>query len=849
MMVKKDNWIFALLTTVFLLTGCNSEISLDNQVVKLSWSEIPDGYQISALQIRSAGEWYTFGKGSGKMTIIFSEQKPDQTPLTLMNKQGDTIDFPEKFVYVYPKYQRATTSVPMNVAGKAYTFYPDLLYATTDSIVFEKELEIGRVQLTYRLDENFPNDICVRTKFIPSRKGYYSVASVSLCTLNEQDLSWGVIPGYFQGKGVNNDFLQSYVYAQGLPPYPVLCRESTLTNPMAVLTDKMGKTCAVIVEPGQESERYTGNENLHDKEWKIALSHMNRDTLLSPTAYHPVLGEKGSWNVEGDTLRFDYRFTLQDSDWFDVYKHSVYDVFEFGESLDFKRTSLSLTDRVLSMLKYVNDDKKSFWQTEFYQGKKMGAQAYMSGVTEAENDAIKNSDIGAVWMLASLTGNENLKENRLPYIRNFKIAQQHKESDFFQGVASGQYYLTKKKKFVEEWGNHFEPIGLTYYTLIDIGNILLFQPDDKELKEKLIVGAERLLSWQKQDGSWPMAFDKDSHKPIFNDLQDYRPTFYGMYVAYRITGDLKYLQSAVKGADWYVKNAVYNGYFTGVCGDVRFVNDFATAQSAQALLDIYDATSDETYKDAAISIAKMYATSIFTYPIPDKKIKTARGRKWEDWQLSQVGLGFEHGGSIGSAVDYGPILLTGHAGMFIRIYRLTGESLFLDMARMGALGRDAFINTENKVASYYWSRFDDGPGNFPHHAWWQVGWIVDYLVAEAELRSEGKIAFPRGFITPKVGPHQTLAFTEGVVNGHKASLALPPGWIKLDNPNIDYLFADDKEHKIMYLILMNQQAHQNFIVWKLDSGVLKNKIPNKEYLSDSISIEPWGIKIIELCYK
>ncbi len=42
-----------------------------------------------------------------------------------------------------------------------------------------------------------------------------------------------------------------------------------------------------------------------------------------------------------------------------------------------------------------------------------------------------------------------------------------------------------------------------------------------------------------------------------------------------------------------------------------------------------------------------------------------------------------------------------------------------------------------------------GAGPYPHHAWWQIGWITDYLLAEAQLRSDGQITFPRGFVTPK----------------------------------------------------------------------------------------------------
>lgn len=89
---------------------------------------------------------------------------------------------------------------------------------------------------------------------------------------------------------------------------------------------------------------------------------------------------------------------------------------------------------------------------------------------------MKNSDIGASWMLASMTGDPRLTEERLPYMRNFKLMQQAPAGDPNHGAAMGQYYLWKKQKFVEEWGDHIEPIGITYYTLMDLGNILLFEP-------------------------------------------------------------------------------------------------------------------------------------------------------------------------------------------------------------------------------------------------------------------------------------------------------------------------------------------------------------------------------------
>ncbi len=93
--------------------------------------------------------------------------------------------------------------------------------------------------------------------------------------------------------------------------------------------------------------------------------------------------------------------------------------------------------------------------------------------------------------------------------------------------------------------------------------------------------------------------------------------------------------------------------------------------------------------------------------------KLVKGQTKQDWEISQVGLSFEHGGTIGSANHRGPILLASHAGMFVRLFSLTHDSLFLTMARAAALGRDAFVDKKTNVASYYWDAMDNGPGAFP----------------------------------------------------------------------------------------------------------------------------------------
>ncbi len=82
---------------------------------------------------------------------------------------------------------------------------------------------------------------------------------------------------------------------------------------------------------------------------------------------------------------------------------------------------------------------------------------------------MKNSDYGAMWMLATATKDHLLTQQRLPYALNFKLAQQQTEGGFFKGAAVGQYYLAKSKKLVREWGEELKQIGLTYNTMSVIG--------------------------------------------------------------------------------------------------------------------------------------------------------------------------------------------------------------------------------------------------------------------------------------------------------------------------------------------------------------------------------------------
>lgn len=869
-MRKKNVKLCVVLCLLMVSTGLLSAwqklpetYSLGNSSLRLQWSRQSQGLKLTGMQVKKDRKWINMPSPSVEYMVLYSVHKPDTTPQSVKNPDGSKIIFPEpEYKFVKRNWDDVTNVIQLNEAGEAAYFYPTSVEKNVDgSLHFIKETDRYELNATWQMDEHFESDIIIKLVLTAKADGYYSLATPSLFTADEAQLSWGVIPGFFQGSRIEKDFVKAFVYGQGIPDRPVLVRERTASTLSPIITLKNGISLAVIPEPGTGRDPWSYDKSTHT-DWQLGLSLMNRKSAITPTAYHPVLGQKGSYLKDGEKVAFSFRYTIMPEDWFVVYKHALQDIYRFKDFLALKETNKSLTQRIFDMHRYLTDDETSKWRTEQYNGNTIGAQAYYGAVVGADRDAMKNSDYGAMWMLANIMNDTLLKQTRLPYARNFKIAQQQTEAGFFQNAVAGQYYLSKSEKFVEEWGDYVEPIAITYYNLMDIGNILLFNPNDALLKKTFRAGADKLLEWQCPDGSWQIAYDKMG-KELFTKLEDVRPTFYGMVIAYHILKDEKYLEAASKGANWYIKNAVEKGAFLGVCGDTRFVPDFATGQSAQALLDLYDLTKDDTYLNAAIQTAQFYTTSIYTHPIPTKQQKIVNGNKHEDWEISQVGLSFEHGGNGGSANSLGPILLASHAGLFVRMYTLTNDSIFLDMARAAALGRDAFVDNKTSVASYYWTRMNGGPGGFPHHAWWQVGWITDYLLAEIEMRSNGNVTFPRGFITPKVGPHQTYGFRPGSVYGTEASLILHDDMITTQSPYLDYIAAMNKEEKKIFFVLLNNddenldaKVHISIkkiipgatpTSWKvIDSSSEITNLPAGDNLD--ISISPYGLKVIEAKY-
>lgn len=786
--------------------------SMASSALALEWVEREEGWALDRLSV----DGISLSRPQGFSNLVYSEKKP------------------------------FGSAVECDDAGENHTFYFSEATQVSDrALQFRHSLPLAEIESHWEIDPEFPSDIKVRMNLTARADGYYSIASPTLAALDKETVKWGMVPGNWYGTELENNQRLVGMYSQGIPNLPKLANERNSGTLAPMLTTGNGITLAAIPEPGTSADPWK-KDAYSRKAKKVGMSLMNRHHQLTPLLYHPILGQEGSELQAGQTIEFQFRYSIQTGDWFPVFAHVVNNIYQLPSLLELQENSFSLTDRIYRMLHFLEDGERAAWRTWEVYGYEVGATGS------------KNADAGTMAMLAQ-AADDAVMQQRMPYIRNFKLAQQQTKEGFFQGAALGEY--GDENGFKSEVGNWIEPLFTTYYTMMDMGNLLLFNPDDRELQQRLRLGAEKLLDWQHEDGSWDVGYDVFSHELAFPDLIDLRSTWYGLLIAHRILGDEKYLKAAIKGAEWQLVNGVNRGRYLGVCGDTRNFWDFATAQTSQAYMELYEVTGEVRYREASIEAARVYTTSIFTHPIASDASKEVAGKELKDWQISQVGLGVEH--IRGTAGGRGPILLSSYAGLFVRVYEETGDAVFLTMARAAARGRQAFVDPEIGISIYYWDSLPHvqrDTGKFPWHAFWQIGWITDYLISEVHLRSEGAVSFPAGFMTPKVGPHRTFGFSPGKVYGQEAKMIIRQGMIACSNPDIEWITALSENERTLFVLALNQSPKASEGVLHVDlsklggdfnwvgESVLQGTAPavNRSEGKLNLNMPAWGMQVVGL---
>ncbi len=321
---------------------------------------------------------------------------------------------------------------------------------------------------------------------------------------------------------------------------------------------------------------------------------------------------------------------------------------------------------------------------------------------------------------------------------------------------------------------------------------------------------------------------------------------------YENTGDKEYLKRAIEGADHYIAENITNP------SDLFLHNAFFWNKYAPDFVDLfrlYELTGERRFLDAARKGARLY--TMFTWRAPEipkgnilvnpdglaplypHAAKSAPDpiaiapEQIPAWRVSEIGLTPEASGTMSG---HRAIFMANFAPWMLRIARATGDDYLLASARSAVVGRymnfpGYHMNTARtslfEKPDYPLRPHNKLSANSFHynHVWPMMAMVLDWLVSDAETRSEGNIKLPSRFMDASAYMQSKIyGFADGDFYGRKdARLWMPSRLLKTDSVQANYIAMRGKDS--LYLAFCNQSKRAHTTRVKLDAAVLGAEIP------------------------
>lgn len=550
---------------------------------------------------------------------------------------------------------------------------------------------------------------------------------------------------------------------------------------------------------------------------RFGLHIRNADGLVQPSIYGPLIGHPDARVAADGTARFAFRIHVESGDWYQAYRTSADEVFGLTDYRT--NASASLTDAVLNMIDLYMDDEYGGWWT----------RAKAPYQIESKNSSTHASPMTAV-SLYRLTGNADLYRRRaLPTL------------EFMLSRSGAHFSPDPEDSGGIPVGSMRGPVGL--YGTPTFGGL------DEMLNHRTSVFRRIALP---EVGIRPTG--GYTHSQPFEDW----------LARHQFTGEPDALREAVRMADDYIRDHIVRPPDKELGPTPFFLISYTPAW--EGLLNMYEATGERRFLDAAVFGARQVMTGMWTQPTPqqddivihpggfchgDKMHWQAHKgpesfrlgwprregdtpeRSIPQWIVSNTGLGFEQPTTYVFRDNGGRMIFQAPwAPAFLRLARHTGDRLFETYARNAVVGR------WGNYPGYYITTFTDlvqnprypyeGPDMgffYYHHLPVHLSWSIDYLVCEAALLSANAVRFP--------GSRQYgYAFFDNLVYGHApgeifgetgAWLWLRRGLVRLDNPQINHLTAHNGG--TFFVVLTNQSFRDERVKIAFNPRVLATGNP------------------------
>lgn len=549
---------------------------------------------------------------------------------------------------------------------------------------------------------------------------------------------------------------------------------------------------------------------------RFGVALRNREGLAQPMTFAPVLGGVESEMRAGDHFSFTLRPIVVSGNTTQAYEYAARELYGFR---DYRTNALgSLNDTLERMIDYGLSEYSRFSEERKASGYDTDAQG-----------AVKNVSSLDPLFLAMVTDNEAIFDRRAMPMIEFMLSRGKFlfTPDRSQRTQNPSYTLTGPAAPISEL--------TALYDIFKEASPFLFEL----AKEEYASSRVRNLDARELGKRWQNAM-----------------------ALYRVTGDESYLDFAKRDADRYIEERVHQP-----------VTDFIDPEGGQMLFwteinprfkllfEMYDVTGQERYLKAAHESARRYAQMVWMSPaIPNDSVTVNKGgvapHYWyllgqghnrmevaeetvPAWRLSEIGLTAE---SSHTSTGHRAIFMANFAPWMLRIGHLTEDDFLMDIARSAIIGRYRnFPGYHMNTARTTVYESEDYPlkehralgfNSFHYnHVWPMMSFLLDYLVTDAFVRSNGEIDFPSQFIE---GYAYMQAKFYGNMTGRfydadDAILWMPKELLDIDNQEVNYIAARGED--ALYLALMNE----SFEPITANVRVNPEHIPNQGFAVRTVS--------------
>lgn len=659
--------------------------------------------------------------------------------------------------------------------------------------------------------------------FIPVRNGFYSIGYTGAPAFNKEATAESWQPLIWTEKRT--------------PDRPYLTPAFMATLPTTMVNDG-SNTIGVLASP--EYLPFQPLPLLANSMFGVAL--VNDRLQLQPQLFAPIQGGYRSEMKAGKSFTFSFKLVVQPASVSGTYQHIAENIFGFK---NYRRNDIaSLNTALDNMVDYALSHYA--WFVDSLKG-----CAYSTDVP----GAVKNVSSLNPLELAIVRNDTAMFEKRAYPLMEFMLSREK----FLFSLDSTQKIQSPSRKLrgpiapLSELGALYNVFGKqnSFYTSLaekEFNTSRTRNLDDKEI-----------------GNSWMNA----------------------MFL-YKATNDKRFLNAAVTKARLYLKQRVYKkqtAYQDPLNGSHFFWPTYTNHWIE--FLELYELTGDTAFINAAREGARYYTMFTWMAPvIPDSLITVNKGGKapmyWylkskghkqmyypeeqaPAWRLSEMGLTPE---SSGTSTGHRAIMMSNYAPWMLRIGYYTKDTFLTNVAKAAIIGRyrnfpGYHINTERTTA-YEKADFplhehqEQSVNSFHYnHILPMASMLLDYLVSDAFVRSNGAINFPSEYI-------EGYAYLQNKMYGaakgsfyeeKEAQLWMPKRLLNIDNVELNYISAHTPGK--LLLAFTNQSANSvtarvtiNPLLAKLSAGcTIKAYAGAAENLADSsfsVTVPANGIAAVEL---